>query len=219
MNRARLTASRNISFGALERRGGYLMELEGHMWRDSRPALTTYSREAVVALQQRYEAMLSARDMDTLTVLERAAHVQMCTDLALGDLGEMLALRCAEEGSALYAIRKEYAGLYGALLEYVGEIEAKNNALETQLEGKDAEAARVKQSAAALLSETAQKYEDTLAALKKENSALIQQQKETQKQHEAEKKAMDKRFAEFNALLQSIRNDERMAKYTSSVAE
>ena len=38
---SRLTSSKPITFGALERRGGYIMAMPGYMWQETRPPITT----------------------------------------------------------------------------------------------------------------------------------------------------------------------------------
>eukprot|EP00770_Monocercomonoides_exilis_P013704 MONOS_13651.1-p1 / transcript=MONOS_13651.1 / gene=MONOS_13651 / organism=Monocercomonoides_exilis_PA203 / gene_product=unspecified product / transcript_product=unspecified product / location=Mono_scaffold00858:25281-26063(+) / protein_length=211 / sequence_SO=supercontig / SO=protein_coding / is_pseudo=false len=108
MSRARLLASRKITFGAMERRGSYFMPMEGNMWRESRGPLVTYTREGVRRLGERFEEMMAAKEMDRLGAGEQIMHNQMCIDVTLGDVGEMLGLRCSEEGELLHRIRVEY---------------------------------------------------------------------------------------------------------------
>ncbi|KAH7824134.1 uncharacterized protein MONOS_12043 [Monocercomonoides exilis] len=90
MSRARLLASRKISFGAMERRGSYFMPMEGNMWRESRGPLLTCTREGVRRLGERFEEMMEAKETNRPGVEELIIHNQMCIDVTLGDVEEML---------------------------------------------------------------------------------------------------------------------------------
>eukprot|EP00770_Monocercomonoides_exilis_P003753 MONOS_3734.1-p1 / transcript=MONOS_3734.1 / gene=MONOS_3734 / organism=Monocercomonoides_exilis_PA203 / gene_product=unspecified product / transcript_product=unspecified product / location=Mono_scaffold00091:15817-16617(+) / protein_length=267 / sequence_SO=supercontig / SO=protein_coding / is_pseudo=false len=63
-----------------------------------------------------------------------------------------------------------------------------------------------------MLSETCVKYEAQVAE-------LAQQIRELKEQHEETKQEIEKRYSEFNMLLQKIRDDERISKRTSGLAE
>eukprot|EP00770_Monocercomonoides_exilis_P003752 MONOS_3733.1-p1 / transcript=MONOS_3733.1 / gene=MONOS_3733 / organism=Monocercomonoides_exilis_PA203 / gene_product=unspecified product / transcript_product=unspecified product / location=Mono_scaffold00091:14656-15660(+) / protein_length=286 / sequence_SO=supercontig / SO=protein_coding / is_pseudo=false len=89
MSRARLLASRKITFGAMERRGSYFMPMEGNMWRESRGPLVTFTREGVRRLGEPFEEMMVAKETNWPGG-EQIIHNQMCIDVTLGDVEEML---------------------------------------------------------------------------------------------------------------------------------
>ncbi|KAH7831672.1 uncharacterized protein MONOS_11843 [Monocercomonoides exilis] len=137
MSRARLLASMKITFGAMERRGSYFIPMNGNMWRESRGPLVTYTREGVRRLGERFEEMMAAKETDRLEAGEQIMHNQMCIDVTLGDVGEMLGLRCSEEGELLHRIRVEYACVYGELWKEQETGVAREERLREELRNKE----------------------------------------------------------------------------------
>ncbi|KAH7824764.1 uncharacterized protein MONOS_2974 [Monocercomonoides exilis] len=218
MSLARLLASRKISFGAIKRRWSYFIPMEGNMWRESRGPLVTYTREGVRRLGERFEELMEAKEMDRLGAGEQIMHNQMCIDVKLGDVEEMLGLLCSEEGELLHRIQVEYARVYGVLWKEQEAGAAREERLREELRNKEEDLERTKANAAQMLSEKCVKCEQ-VAELAGVKEGLGHQIRELKEQHEEAKQEMEKRYSEFNMLLQKIRDDERISKRTSGLAE
>ncbi|KAH7827233.1 uncharacterized protein MONOS_16446 [Monocercomonoides exilis] len=128
-------------------------------------------------------------------------------------------MRHSEEGELLHQIRVEYERVYGALWKEQEAGAAREGRLQEELKNKEEDLERTKANAAQMLSETCVKCEAQVAELAGVKEGLGQQIRELKEQHEEAKQEMEKRYSEFNMLLQKIRDDERISKRTSGLAE
>ncbi|KAK2960802.1 hypothetical protein BLNAU_4199 [Blattamonas nauphoetae] len=220
LNRARLTSNPKLSFGAVERTGNYLMSIPGTgLWQESRPPFKTYSREAIIDIKNRYDEMLSSRDMDDLTALEKAHHVQMCTDVAFGDSAEILGLQCIEQGELLMKCRKAYGWIFMEMGKEEKNLLERENNMQNEVKLMQEELTRMKEESAKLLAQTCQKYERDIEQVRQEKEDTKKKMNNLIQDHEAERLEIERRFNSFNSLLQKIRNDERLGKEESGAGE
>ncbi|KAH7826200.1 uncharacterized protein MONOS_1036 [Monocercomonoides exilis] len=129
--------------------------------------------EGVRRLEELFEEMMEAKEMHLPVVREQIMHNQMCIDMTLEDVEEMLG-NAVQRGRR--AAAPDTSGACTCCEWHVMELEVEKEGLGLQI-------------------------------------------RELKEQHEEAKQEMEKRYSEFNMLLQKIRDDERISKRTRGLAE
>ncbi|KAH7832391.1 uncharacterized protein MONOS_15610 [Monocercomonoides exilis] len=175
--------------------------------------------EGVRRLEKLFEEMMEAKEMHLPVVREQIMHNQMCIDVTLEDVEEMLG-NAEQRGRRAAAPDTSGACTCGwRAVEGVRGGGTSGRAAAGIAEEQGGRPGEDEGECWQTLSKTDGKCEGHVVELEVEKEGLGRQIRELKEQHEEAKQEMEKRYSEFNMLLQKIQDDERISKRTRGLAE